>query len=203
MPRGDVTDRPDLAVMFEKIAAGDTKSINRLFTIVYEELCAMAHNLLRREDRGPPLKTTALVHEVYLRLCPGGCQGWRNRRHFFGAASRAMRQVLVDECRRRRALKRGGGRSAVPLDEGNEQVLTHDNNERFFDEVEALHLALDRFQAHADHERQAKVVEYRYFVGLTARETAEVLGVSENTVTNDWAYARAWLKREMLGEEDG
>jgi len=203
MPHREATEHPDLTALFEEIGSGDPKSINRLFAVVYDELRAIAHNVLRRENRRKPLETTTLVHEAFLRLCPRGINTWQNRHHFFGAASRAMRRILVDECRRRKSLKRGGDRQTLSLNEGREQFFAHENDEGFFDEIEALHVALKRFESHTEHVRQVQVVEYRYFVGLTARESADILGVSENTVNNDWAYARAWLKRALIGGDDG
>lgn len=163
--------------------------LDRLFPLVYEELREMAHRQLARERDARTLDTTALVHECYLKLAGGAPAPIRGRRYFFGAAARAMRQVLVDAARRRRCLKRGEGRGDLPFDE---QRLAAD---AFAAEVLELEDALVRLAA--SHARAVRVVECRFFAGLSPTETAAALEISERTVTRDWTLARAWLGREL------
>lgn len=165
--------------------------VDRLLPLVYDELRGMAHGYLRRERQGHTLNTTALVHEAYLKLVDQTKIPGQSRAYFFGAAARAMRQILVDHARHRTRLKRGGGAQAVTLEEH--------------------HLAADAFAAHlldlnevlgqlADLEpRAARVVEYRFFGGLSVEETAEALDVSTRTVKRDWILAKAWLYRALHG----
>jgi RNA polymerase sigma factor (TIGR02999 family) len=173
--------------------AGDAHALERVYALVYEHLRAVARAQLRREGRvragGHTLSTTALVHEAYLKLVPAAEREWRGRAHFFALAARAMRQVLVDAARVRLAARRGGG-DALPVTL-DETVAGPMRPERLL----ALDEALDRL-ATLDA-RQARVVECRYFAGLTAEETAAVLGVSVPTVTRDWRSARSWLLVEL------
>jgi RNA polymerase sigma factor (TIGR02999 family) len=156
----------------------------------------MAHRQLARELGGPgrTLQTTELVHEAYLKLVDETQVTRRGRAYFFAAAANAMRQVLVDRARRRRASKRGSGRAALSLDEGSVAVDT------FADELVSLDDALGQLASIS--ERQARVVDCRYFGGLTVEETAEALGVSPRTVKSDWALARAWLHNVLRGSRE-
>jgi RNA polymerase sigma factor (TIGR02999 family) len=171
--------------------AGDTSALDRLIPLVSEELHQRAERLLRRERAGHTLQPTALVHEAYLRLVDQKRAGWQNRAHFFAVSARIMRRILVDHARRRRAAKRGDGAVKVPLDEALGAAVEP--------EVDLLVLedALERLAAAA--RRPCRVVELRYFGGLTLEETATVLEVSVATVKLDWQMARAWLYRELRG----
>lgn len=157
---------------------------------VYEELRQLARREMRRELEPQTLQTTALVHEAYLRMFGDQTPDWSNRAHFFGAAARAMRQILVDRARARRAVKRGDGAQRVPF----EQLELA----RFDDDPERL-LSLDRALTRLESidERKARIVMLRFFSGLTIAETARVLDVSATTVKDDWQFARSWLQREM------
>jgi RNA polymerase sigma factor (TIGR02999 family) len=155
--------------------------------LVYAELRRMAHRQLAREHERHTLDTTALVHEVYLRLVDGGRLPLKGRTYFFGAAARAMRQVLVDAARRRRRVKRGDG--VKPLDVDRLELAVDGLAAELVDLDEALsHLA-------KDYPRQARVVECRFFAGLSVEDTAAALELHERTVKRDWALARAWLFR--------
>lgn len=159
--------------------------VDRLVPVVYEELRALAHRQLTLERGGHSLQTTALVHEAYLRLTGRGDVAARGRSYFFAAAARAMRQVLIDHARRRTAAKRGGGAPAADLDEATNAA--DDYAERLL----GLDQALAALEAHAP--RQVRVIECRFFGGLSVDETAAALNVSARTVKSDWALARAWL----------
>jgi RNA polymerase sigma factor (TIGR02999 family) len=169
---------------------GDPAGTDALVLAVYDELRRLAHHHLRRERPGHTLQTTALVHEVYLRLIPQDEATWTDRGKFIGVAAHLMREVLVDYARARSRAKRGGGRRRVPLEE-DVAAVDPAGGERWED----LDRALDRLGALEP--RQVQVVELRYFAGLTVEETADVIGVSAKTVKRDWAVARAWLRREL------
>jgi RNA polymerase sigma factor (TIGR02999 family) len=172
---------------------GDQSAADRLVVAVYDELRRQAERAMRREGGEHTLQATALVHESYLRLVDQRRVEWRNRAHFFAIASTVMRRILVDHARARLTVKRGGG--VVPLSlSGAERGGEHGTDDV---DLLALHAALERLAA-LDAE-QARLVELRYFGGLTIGETAEALGVSPATVKREWALARAWLRRE-LGE---
>jgi RNA polymerase sigma factor (TIGR02999 family) len=168
---------------------GDQTALDRLMPLVYEELRRMANHYMRNERRGHTLQTSALVNEAYLRLVDHENIEWQNRAHFFGVAAQAMRRILVDHARSRNYQKRGGGAQQVSLDEA--MTLAGDRAA----ELLALDDAL-RELARMD-ERKSRVVELRYFGGLSLEETAEALGISIPTVTRDWNTAKAWLMREM------
>ncbi len=159
-------------------------------TLVYSQLRDLARRNLRGERGARTLQPTALVHEVFLRLSRGTPR-WESRAHFFGAAARAMRQILVDRARARRADRRGGDRARVTL-----SGLDGGSEDRF-DDLLAVHDALARLEA--EDPRKARVVELRFFAGLETSEVAEALGVSERTVFLDWRFAKAWLVREIQG----
>lgn len=168
--------------------AGDAAAFDRLFPIVYDDLSAIAHGKLARSRPGHTLNTQALVHESYIKLIDGSKVGWRDRSHFFAVAGRAMRQVLIDHARKWKAGKRGGGQRPVTFDES---VGPGAPGARL-DQLLAVDEALRALEAH--DERLARVVECRYFAGLTAAETAEAMGSSLRTVERDWTRARAYLK---------
>lgn len=157
--------------------------------IVYDELRALAYRQMADEAGPRTLQPTALVHEAYLRLLAGGDGTFENRRHFFFAAARIMRQIRVDDARKRKRLKRGGGDKAGGL---KEDPAVFDDDPA---EILAVDEALQRLEA--IEPRKAEVVKLRYFAGLSIEECAETLGVSPRSVDNDWYYAKAWLHREL------
>ena len=157
--------------------------------LVYEELRRQAQRYLRRESPGHTLQTTALVHEAYLRLVDQRTARWQSRAQFFGVAAQLMRRILVDHARSHHAAKRGGSAIQVPLEEETAAAEERDVDLLALDEALTRLAQLD--------ERQAKVVELRYFTGLGIEETAEALGISPATVKREWTMARAWLKREL------
>jgi RNA polymerase sigma factor (TIGR02999 family) len=173
-------------------AQGDAAATDELLPLVYDELRRMARAHMANERAGQTLQPTALVHEAYLRLIGGsgdGKESWNSRGHFFGAAAQAMRRILVERARSRDRLKHGGDRQRVDLDEEGPTWLSDD------DEVLALDEVLKRFEQH-DPDR-ALVVMLRYFTGLTIEQTALALDTSVDRVKGDWAYARAWIHREL------
>jgi RNA polymerase sigma-70 factor, ECF subfamily len=169
--------------------AGDDTALNQLIPLVYDELRALAHRRLANEHRHDSLQTTALVHEVYLKLVDDTRVTGRGRAYFFAAVSRAMRQILVDRARRRLAVKRGQGAEVVSLDEDQAAV------DAYAAELVDLDEALSRLAERSP--RHARVVELRFFAGLNVEQTAEAVGVSPRTVKSDWAMARAWLFSEL------
>ena len=171
--------------------ANDRQSVDSLLPIVYQELRRLAASYLRRERPGQTLQPTALVHEAYLRLLKDRPDRWQNRAHFCAIAAHSMRQILIERARARGALKRGGAQPRVTLDE----ALVA-GGERSFDFI-ALDQALERLNA-LDPE-QARLVELRFFGGLTIEETAEAMQISPATVKRHWTVARAWLARELEG----
>jgi RNA polymerase sigma factor (TIGR02999 family) len=179
----------ELTVILQRLEQGDPHAANELLPVVYEELRKLAAQKMARESPGQTLQATALVHEAWLRLGGDDQPTWENRGHFFAAAAEAMRRILIDNARRKNSLRHGGAVERVNLDGldlaakvGDEQLL-------------ALNEALDHL-AEQDA-KKAQVVKLRFFAGLTNQEAAQVLGVSEPTVKRHWAYARAWLFREM------
>ena len=167
---------------------GDTVARDRLTTLVYNELHRLARGYMRRERRGHTLQTTAIINEAYLRLMGQSRVDWRSRAQFFGVAAQFMRRILVDHARSRQAAKRRSV-ATVPLDEA--WVYAPERAPALI----ALDEALERLAALDP--RKARVVEMRYFGGLSADETAEVLDVSAVTVMRDWSFAKAWLRREL------
>lgn len=173
---------------------GDAAALERLVPLVDRELQQLAHHYMSRESPGHPLQTTALVNEAFVRLIDGGRVRWQNRAHFFAVSARLMRRILVDVARARKKLKRGGDAVWVSLDDVPEPAPATDA------ELIALDDALTALAAF--DERKSRVVELRFFGGLTIAETAAVLGVSPITVTRDWDLARAWLAREVRRTDD-
>jgi len=183
------------------VSKGAQGSWSRLLAAVYRELHSMAHNAMRHEKPGQTLQTTALVHEAYLRLVPGKDARWQNRRHFFGAAARAMRQILAAEARKKNAAKRGKGRRPLSIFDSEIVAQTPASQGLPSEEIDALDRALDKLGADEQNSRLCTVVELRFFVGLTLEETADVLDVSVATVKRDWDFTRAWLHRQMTDGE--
>jgi len=184
----DGSDSP-VTRLLAAASQGDSAAKDRLWETIYTELRDMAHGQLRGERPGRDLQTTILVHEAYFRLVGTDDLEWASRRHFFAAAAQAMRRIRVDDARKRRGLKRGGGRPAEPL---GEEPAAPDGDGA---ELLALNDALQKLEQEAP--RQAEVVMLRYFAGLSIGETAEALGVSPRTVDVDWRLAKAWLHRAL------
>lgn len=168
---------------------GRRDALDRLVPLLYEDLRRLAAGYMRHESPGHSLQPTALVHEAYVRLIDQRQVHWRNRAHFFGVAAGIMRRILVDHARSRRADKRGGEWDRVTLVE--DQVA--DRAQEI--DVLALHESLERLAAFDS--RQERIVELRYFGGLTIQEVAEVVGISEATVVRDWTIAKAWLRADL------
>ncbi|MCK4342295.1 MAG: sigma-70 family RNA polymerase sigma factor [Phycisphaerae bacterium] len=189
-----VTSRPPSPVteLLAAVGRGETAAHERLWAAIYDELRRVAHIQMAHDSPGRTLQPTALVHEAYFRLVGDGNVQWANRRHFFAAAAKAMRQIRIDDARKRNRLKRGGGRRPTPLDD----------NQAIFDQVPTEVLAVDEALSQLEHTnpRQAEVVMLRYFAGLTREEIADALDLSPRTIDNDWRFARAWLHRELSGE---
>ncbi|QDV12894.1 RNA polymerase sigma factor SigM [Rosistilla oblonga] len=184
----------DVTNILEAIDNGDQQAAEQLLPIVYQELRRLAASRMTREKAGHTLQPTALVHEAFMRLVGGtDRQKWSGREHFFAAAAESMRRILIESARRRNAEKRGGGMVRADLGENDAAVCPQDD-----ETLLALNEALIKLQ---DHDaRLAKLVELRYFTGMTIDETANVLGVSSRTVKRNWTYARAWLRNQMDGE---
>jgi len=174
---------------------GRREALEHLLPLVYDDLRRMAGRYMQREAAGHALQPTALVHEAYVRLIDQRQVKWQNRAHFFGVAASMMRRILVDEARVRRAQKRGGKWERVTLS-GNEVALGG------ADEVDvlSLHQALERLATFDP--RQERIVELRYFGGLTIEETAEVLAISNATVVREWTIAKAWLQAELSASSE-
>lgn len=185
--------------LLSRAQAGDQQATNDLFPVVYDELKELAGRFLSSERAGHTLQPTALVNEAYMRLLgPGGPQ-WDSRAHFFGAAARAIRRILTDHARGKQSLKRGGEAKRESLDSIAESLpdgaMRVDGDGPDF---VAIDKALEKLAAMDQH--KARVVELRFFGGLTVEQTAAALGVSASTVARDWQFARLWLHRELSGE---
>jgi RNA polymerase sigma factor (TIGR02999 family) len=178
---------------------GDSAALDALLPVVYAELRRQARRALRREAAGHTLEPTALVHEAYLKLVDQRPSRWQSRAQFYGVAARCMRQVLVDAARTRRAAKRGGGARMITLDDAGD-LATPTAGEASGEDVLALDAALVRLAA-LDPD-QARLVELRYFAGLTLDDTAATLGISAATVSREWTVARRWLRRELDRNRD-
>jgi RNA polymerase sigma-70 factor, ECF subfamily len=192
MSASDMTQPGEVTRLLAEASRGGRDAADRLVPILYDELRRMAHGRMRGERAGHTLDTTALVHEAYLELAGLERMEWRSRAHFLAVAAIAMRRVLVDYAVRRNAQKREGGRQAVPLDEVADVMLVSDERA---DELLALDDAMRRLAAVS--ERQCRVVECRYFAGMSIEESAEALRISPATVKREWTVARAWLHREL------
>jgi RNA polymerase sigma-70 factor, ECF subfamily len=179
----------DVTRLLAQLQGGQRDVAQQLIPLVYAELRDLAVSYLRRERSDHTLQPTALVHEAYLRLVDQRNTTWQNRAHFFGIAAQAMRRVLLDHARRKRAGKREGAAQRVTLEEG-----VAETPQRSIDLI-ALDVALERLKG--IDERQYKVVELRFFGGLDVDQTAEVLQISPATVKRDWTFAKAWLQREL------
>jgi RNA polymerase sigma factor (TIGR02999 family) len=186
----------DVTRILDEIEGGNTSAARELLPLVYTELRRLAGHKLRRESPGQTLQPTALVHEAFVRLVGTGANGvYDNRGHFFAAAAEAMRRILIENARRKRSEKRGGRLNRCELSETDAVVDACDA-----DQLLDLDHALDKLAA--EEPELAKLVELRYFAGLTVEQAAKALGVSPRTAKRNWAFARAWLGREMNRDED-
>ena len=197
-----MTDEPEISAapgaithLLGSVRQGDREALDRLFQVVYAELRGMARRQLARARPGDTLQTTALVHEAYVKLVGAASRDWQDRHHFFAVASRAMRQIVVDAARAQAAQKRGGATPRLALED--QQIAAASRPE----ELGLLDRALTELESHSD--RPARVVELRFFGGLSVEETAAVMNLSERTVKREWRKARAFLfdalRREGLG----
>ncbi len=182
----------EITRLLDAASSGRSEALNELFPVIYGELRSLAAAQMRRERPDHTLQTTALVHEVYVRLVGQRSAGWNGRAHFLGVAAKAMRRILVDHARRNGSLKRGGTQSRIPLDE-----VVLDFEQRAGD-LEALDGALTAL-ADVD-QRKARVVELRFFGGLSGEQVGEILGISLRTVNREWEFAKAWLYGRLLDD---
>jgi RNA polymerase sigma-70 factor, ECF subfamily len=182
-------NRGDVTVLLAELTKGNEEAASRLIPLVYTELRRLASSYMRKERTDHTLQATALVHEAYLKLIEQRAVNWQSRAHFFGISAQIMRRILVDHARGHLRDKRGGGQIEVPLDEAI--VFAPQQSS----ELVKLDEALDRLVQFDP--RQAKIVELRFFGGLTVEETAEVMAISPKTVKRDWSIAKAWLHGEL------
>jgi RNA polymerase sigma factor (TIGR02999 family) len=181
----------DATVMLTAIEAGDPQATEQLLVLVYDELRRLAASKLAHETPGQTLQPTALVHEAWLRLVGDQNRSFKDRTHFFRASAEAMRRILIDRARRKKAQRHGGEFERINFDAGNFEFAAPTADQQLL----AMNDALEKFTL--EYPVQAELVKLRYFGGLTNEEVAEVLGVSISTVKNYWAYSRAWLLNEM------
>jgi RNA polymerase sigma factor (TIGR02999 family) len=179
----------DVTRMLAAIARNDPRAANQLLPLVYEELRMLAASKMARETPGQTLQPTALVHEAWLRLAGTENQTWDSRAHFFGAAAEAMRRILIENARRKKALRHGAGQAKLDVEEFDIAAPAPDEH------LLAINEALDKFAAL--EKEKAELVKLRYFAGMTIEEAANVLGISEATAKRWWIYARAWLYAEV------
>lgn len=179
----------DVTLLLKELSNGNKDALAKLVPVVYDELRSLAAYYLRRERSDHTLQATALVHEAYLRLVDQRHVDWKNRNHFFGVAAQLMRRILLMHAREHHAAKRGGGAQKISLDETAILSPTEAGEFVFLDELLTHLAALDP--------QQARIVELRFFAGLSVEETSELMNISTATVKRDWAMAKAWLAREM------
>lgn len=189
------TSTSEVTRLLQDWSVGNRDALDKLLPLVYDELRRLAHSYLTRERPDHTLQTTALVHEAYIKLIDQRSVNWQNRAQFFAISAQAMRRILLDNARRHSAAKRGSGGQKLSLDEVG-TIGSNDGNESLI----ALDEALQKLAA-IDAE-QSKIVELRYFGGLTIEETAEVLKTSPSTVQREWTIARAWLYQSITGSPD-
>lgn len=181
----------NITILLERWGKGEQSALDELLPLIYKELRRLAANYLRRERQGHTLQPTALINELFLRLMDQDDVRWQNRAHFFGVAARLMRQILVDHARARQAVKRGGPQYTLSLSKADRLAGRSSVN------LLTLHLTLQRLEELDP--QQGRIVELRFFGGLTIEETAEVLSSSHATVEREWKMARAWLRQEIGG----
>ena len=185
----------EVTKIIERIESGDGQASDELLPLVYAELRRLAKSKLAFEKPGQTMQATALVHEAWMRLVGNGTDvRWQGRRHFFGAAAVAMQRILVENARRKSRLKSGGQWNRVELDESAQSTAGPSLD------VLAVNEALEKLSR--QDQRKAELVRLRYFAGLTLTEAAHCLGISSTAADNDWAFAKAWLRREMLESTD-
>jgi len=182
----------DLTRILNAIDQGNAGAADKLLPLVYEELRLLAAQKLSHETPGQTLQATALVHEAYLRLVGAEDPGWDNKGHFFKAAAESMRRILIENARRKKTDRRGGGQKRVEL---GESVLAGSGDGHASDEILALDEALERLEA--KDRLKADLIKLRFYAGLTIEQSAKSLGISLTTAKTHWAYARAWLLREV------
>ena len=187
--------RPDITRLLHEWRGGNAEALERLMPLVYGELHALASRYLSHERRDHTLQTTALVNEAYVKLAGQRNVDWQNRAHFFGIAAQLMRRILVDHARHDQRKKRGGGAPHIPLDDVDPPSAAPP-----VDAADAYTLDRVLSRLEAFDPQQGRVVELRYFGGMTIEETAEVLSLSPATIKREWAVARAWLYRELARE---
>lgn len=183
--------QPNITLVLERWSQGEQSALDELIPLIYQELRGLAGNYLRRERQNHTLQPTALINEVFVRLIDQNDIKWQNRAHFYGIAAKLMRRVLVDHARARQAVKRGGEMYNVSLSKAD-QFAGHSTIDLL-----ALHLSLERLEELDP--QQSRIVELRFFGGLTIEETAEVMACSHATVEREWKMARAWLRTELDG----
>ena len=179
----------NITLLLNQISDGNSLAINQILPLVYNELRKISSKYLRDEYRQHTLQTTELVHEAYIKLIGSNNLSWESRSHFYGIAAKSMRQILVDYARKRKSQKRGEGKTELTLDEANFVIGESE------DQLLSLNDALDKLETL--EERSSKIVELRFFSGLSIEETAKVLNISVATVKRDWKFAKAWLYREI------
>jgi RNA polymerase sigma factor (TIGR02999 family) len=184
----------DITLVLQSVERGESKATEELFPLVYEELRRLAEARMAREAAGHTLQPTALVHEAWLQLVGAGDRTWKNRAHFFGAAADAMRRILIDNARRKAALKHGGGQERVPIEDLEIAATTLDEHILMIDE------ALQRLET--EDPQKARIVSLKFFGGLNNDETAQTLGLSLSTVKRQWILARIRLFR-LIQEQNG
>lgn len=190
----------EVTELLSAVQAGEADAWDRLIERVHQELHLLAHRQLAREQSGNVLQTTALVNEAYLRLVRDRREPLTNQGHFFRAAATAMRRILIDEARRRRVRRQndGGARGAMPESLQAEESFA----EHALEDIEALDRALQRLAAIDRDQQKTRIIDLRFFAGLTIEQTAQVLAISPSTVKRDWEFARAWLQRELERSTD-
>lgn len=181
---------PKITEMLHEWSDGKQEALEKLMPLVYDELHQQATRYLRRERQNHTIQTTALIHEAYIKLIDQKNVNWENRAHFFAISAKLMRRILVDHARGKNRVKRGGEALTLPLQEAT-MVIDKGRSVDLLELDEALNRLLEK------DERQVKIVELRYFSGLTLEETAIALNVSRTTVANEWSMAKAWLHREL------
>ena len=188
-------DPSQITKMVNDLAGGNRPAAEQLFGLLYDAFRGLAARYLKAERAGHTLSPTALVHEVYLKLVDQSRVNWQGRTHFFAVGAQVMRRILVDHARGKGRVKRGGGRIRIQLDEGLALSPQRDEDILAVDEALAKLAKVDP--------RQAAIVELRFFGGLSVAEVAEVLGLSKRTIEGEWTVARAWLRRELSGDDPG
>ena len=197
MPERTIGPPPpgEITVLLNRVSAGEQEEYNRLAELVYAELRKIASHVMTSESRDHTLQPTMMATEAYFKLVDHGSHNWQNRAHFFAAAAEAMRHILIDNARKRNALRHGAGAAQVDLD--SVDLAAASSDERLL----AVHEALDGLAKHDP--AKAELVKLRFFVGLTNEEAAKALGLSVPTAKRYWAYARAWLYREIQRQQAG